>query len=137
MRLTWFGHSCFLLEGSRKVLIDPFFPFGKLPSVQPDIIAITHGHNDHLGETLRLNRRTVAINEISKALARHGLQTEGMNIGGTISVDGVTFTMTPALHSGGLEMDGTMVYGEELPDTSSGWTDCRCITPVIPVSSRT
>jgi L-ascorbate metabolism protein UlaG (beta-lactamase superfamily) len=35
----------------------------------------------------------------------------GMNIGGTTIIDGVTFTMTPAVHSGGLELDGEMLYG--------------------------
>jgi L-ascorbate metabolism protein UlaG (beta-lactamase superfamily) len=110
MRLTWLGHSCFFLQGSKNVLIDPFFLPGTLPD-QPDIVALTHGHGDHLGETLRLHCRTVAINETAKILARQGLSTDGMNIGGTITVNGVTFTMTPALHSGGLELEDGTVYG--------------------------
>jgi L-ascorbate metabolism protein UlaG (beta-lactamase superfamily) len=110
MRLTWIAHSCFLLEGSRKVLIDPFFPEGTAPP-QPDIVALTHGHGDHTGEILRLHQKTVAINETAKILKRRGLTTVGMNIGGTTIIDGVTFTMTPAIHSGGLELDGEMLYG--------------------------
>jgi L-ascorbate metabolism protein UlaG (beta-lactamase superfamily) len=110
MRLTWFAHSCFLLEGSRKILIDPFFPEG-VAAPKADLVALTHGHDDHAGEVLRLRCKTVAINETAKILARRGLDTVGMNIGGTISVDGVTFTMTQAIHTGGLELDGEILYG--------------------------
>ncbi len=49
MKLTWFGHSCVLLEGSRKVLIDPFIPEGSI-DVEPDVVAVTHGHADHMGD---------------------------------------------------------------------------------------
>ncbi|MDD1673800.1 MAG: metal-dependent hydrolase, partial [Methanomicrobiales archaeon] len=110
MRLTWIGHACFLLLGSRKVLVDPFFPDEERPE-HPDMVALTHGHRDHLGETIRLGCRTIAINETAKILAKQGLSTRGMNIGGTVIEDGVTFTMTPAFHSGGLDLDGTIVYG--------------------------
>lgn len=105
MKITWLGHACFLLEGTRKVIIDPFVPEGGVPD-NVDMVALTHGHDDHVGETVRLGRKTVAINEIGKYLATLGLETECMNLGGTIEVDGVRFTMTPALHSGWLEMAG-------------------------------
>ncbi len=110
MKLTWLGHACFLLEGSRKVLIDPFVPEGSV-GVMPDIVALTHAHDDHLGETLKLGVMTVAINETAKYLADKGLATQSMNIGGTIEVDGVRFTMTPALHSNWLEREGFGFYG--------------------------
>jgi L-ascorbate metabolism protein UlaG (beta-lactamase superfamily) len=111
MRLTWIGHSCFLLKGSRTVLVDPFFPEGTTPP-QADIVALTHGHDDHTQQLFRLQGKFVAINEIAKILKRRGLtDTVGMNIGGTITVDGVTFTMTPAVHTGGLELEDGMVYG--------------------------
>ena len=110
MRITWLGHSCFFLEGTKKVLIDPFSPSGPI-TVTPDIIALTHGHGDHIGETLRLKCKTVAINETAKILTARGIPAVGMNLGGTIEVDGVTFTMTLALHSGGLEIEGSMLYG--------------------------
>ena len=103
MKLTWFGHSCVLLSGSKKVLIDPFIEGGSVADIHPDIVAVTHGHSDHLGETVRLGRLTVAITEITRYLKRKGVPTESMNIGGTIMLDGVSFTMTPAVHSGGIE----------------------------------
>ncbi len=110
MKITWLGHSCFFLEGTKKVLIDPFVPGGGVPE-DADMIALTHGHADHVGETVRLGRKTIAINEIGKYLATLGLETECMNLGGTIEVDGVGFTMTPALHSGWMEMAGPGFYG--------------------------
>jgi L-ascorbate metabolism protein UlaG (beta-lactamase superfamily) len=110
MKVTWLGHACFLLEGSKRILIDPFIPSGKVDFV-PDIVAVTHGHDDHMGEVLSIRAKTVAINEIAKYLADKGLDIEGMNIGGTIEVEGVSFTMTPALHSSWLEMEGFGYYG--------------------------
>ena len=88
MRLTWLGHACFLLAGSKTILIDPFIPEGSLP-VEPDIVAVTHAHADHLGMTVRLKKKTVAINEVAKYLAAKGIPAEPMNIGGSITVDGV------------------------------------------------
>ncbi|MDD3372992.1 MAG: metal-dependent hydrolase [Methanoculleus bourgensis] len=110
MRLTWLGHACFSLEGSRTVLIDPFIPEGSL-LVEPDIVAVTHAHADHLGMTVQLKKKTVAINEVAKYLASKGIPAEPMNIGGSITVDGVRFTMTPALHSSWLEEEGMGFYG--------------------------
>jgi L-ascorbate metabolism protein UlaG (beta-lactamase superfamily) len=106
MLLTWPGHSCVLLTGSRKVLIDPFIEGGSVAGTDPDIVAVTHGHADHMGETVAIHKKTVAISEVAKYLMKKGLEAEGMNIGGTIVVDGVTFTMTPALHSSVIEEAG-------------------------------
>jgi L-ascorbate metabolism protein UlaG (beta-lactamase superfamily) len=110
MRLTWLGHACFLLEGRKSVLIDPFVPGGPIRA-KPDLVAITHGHDDHLGEAIRLGRKTVAISEIGKYLRGKGLEVETMNLGGTITVDGVEFTMTQAVHSSGLNEAGPTAYG--------------------------
>lgn len=110
MKITWLGHACFLLEGSRSVLIDPFVPSGPIRAA-PDIVAVTHGHADHLGEAVRFGKPTVAMNEIAKYLREQGVPAEPMNIGGTIEVEGVSFTMTPALHSSWLEAAGGGYYG--------------------------
>ncbi|MHC1627159.1 MAG: metal-dependent hydrolase [Methanoculleaceae archaeon] len=105
MELKWLGHSCVALTGSSVVLIDPFTG-GRQIDVDPDIVAVTHGHADHLGETLSLARKTVAINGLAKWLSSRGIDAVGMNIGGTAVVDGVSFTMTEAIHSGWLEGAG-------------------------------
>lgn len=106
MQLTWLGHSCILLTGSKKVLIDPFIEGGSVLSTNPDIVAVTHGHDDHMGEAVALGKKTVAITEIAKYLKSKGIPAEGMNIGGTMSVEGVSFTMTPAVHSSFIEEAG-------------------------------
>jgi L-ascorbate metabolism protein UlaG (beta-lactamase superfamily) len=106
MQITWLGHSCVLLTGSKKVLIDPFIEGGSVAGTSPDIVAVTHGHDDHMGETVALGKKTVAITEIAKYLKKKGIPAEGMNIGGTMKIDGVSFTMTPALHSSFIEEAG-------------------------------
>lgn len=111
MQITYLGHSCVLLTGSRKVLIDPFIEGGSVTSTHPDIVAVTHGHADHLGEAVSLGRPTVANNEIAKYLKAKGVPAEGMNTGGTIILNTVSFTMTPALHSSWIEEAGIGVFG--------------------------
>jgi L-ascorbate metabolism protein UlaG (beta-lactamase superfamily) len=106
MQLTWLGHSCVLLSGSKKILIDPFIEDGSVAGTQPDIVAVTHGHEDHMGEAVLLNKKTVAVTEIARYLTKKGLVAESMNIGGTLTIDGVSFTMTPALHSTFIEEAG-------------------------------
>lgn len=105
MKISWLGHSCFLIEGSKRVIIDPFIPEGEVPK-DVDVVALTHGHGDHFGETLSFSAPVVAINEIARWLQDEGKDAVGMNIGGTVEVEGVRFTMTPALHSSWLEVSG-------------------------------
>jgi L-ascorbate metabolism protein UlaG (beta-lactamase superfamily) len=111
MQLTWLGHACVLLTGSKKILIDPFIEGGSVVNTDPDIVAVTHGHGDHLGETVALGKKTIAITEIAKYLTAKGVPAESMNLGGTVIVDGVSFTMTPAVHSSGIEEAGIGSYG--------------------------
>ena len=106
MQLTWLGHACVLLTGSKRILIDPFIEGGSILATNPDIVAVTHGHGDHLGETVALGKKTIAITEIAKYLLAKGLPVEGMNIGGTVIVEGISFTMTPAIHSSWIEEAG-------------------------------
>jgi L-ascorbate metabolism protein UlaG (beta-lactamase superfamily) len=105
MELTFLGHSCVLLKGERSVLVDPYIPEGTLPT-DPDIIAVTHGHADHLGETTRLKKPTVAINELAKYLKSKGVPAEGMNYGGILTMDNVLFRMVLAIHSSWIEEAG-------------------------------
>jgi L-ascorbate metabolism protein UlaG (beta-lactamase superfamily) len=99
MQLTWLGHACVLLTGTRKVLIDPFIPDGSVAPINADLVLVTHGHADHLGETVALKKTTVTTGEIARYLTAKDVPAEGMNIGGTITLNDVVITMTPALHS--------------------------------------
>ncbi|MCF7805006.1 MAG: metal-dependent hydrolase [Candidatus Marinimicrobia bacterium] len=124
--VTWLGHSTFQFKspGGKVVLIDPWL--NENPSAQisaedidhVDIIALTHGHFDHFGDTVSIAKRTgatvVSIFEISQYLGRQGIaedQIIGMNIGGTVDVDGIKFTMVRAVHSSGVSGEESIVDG--------------------------
>jgi len=120
--LTWLGHSTFRLvtRGAKTVLMDPWVegnpacPQNQKHFDKIDIMTISHGHDDHMGDAVTLAKKhrstVVCIYEIHAWLQRKGVTTTSpMNKGGTQDVQGVRFTMTQALHSGGIE-DGSQVY---------------------------
>ena len=79
--------------------------------VDCDIICVTHGHGDHLGDTVAIAKRTGAtvasILEISNFLAKSGAKTVGFNIGGTAKVLETSITLVPAIHSSSIEFAGS------------------------------
>lgn len=124
MDIQWLGHSAFrLVAEGRTVLIDPYFTGN--PACPPDVekglgkidhILVTHGHGDHLGDTLRLAKAhdapVVCIYEIAQWLGGQGYENcVPMNIGGTVTAGPLSFTMVNAVHSAGfVDADGRMVY---------------------------
>ena len=122
--LTWLGHGGFRLDspGGKRVYVDPWLdnpncPEGEKDPERIDVLAITHGHSDHVGSAVDLGKRhspkVVAIFELANWLQSQGVPNAadlGMNKGGTIDVDGLTFTMTQAVHSGGLVGEGGITY---------------------------
>ncbi len=125
VKLTWLGHATFLLEAQgKRVLIDPWLkdnpacPDELKDPGDLDIIAITHGHNDHMDDALGLAHGTgatvVAIVEIGDWLETNGVENVvAMNKGGTAEVAGIKFHMTDAKHS------STFYFTKE---GESGWT---------------
>jgi len=125
LNLTWFGHSAFLLKAplGRSVLIDPWLENPKAPpgakAMTPvDLILVSHGHSDHVGNTIEIAQRTnatvISIYEISLYLQKQGVvNAQGMNKGGTMSVDGLKVTMVDAKHSSDLDVGGTVVPAGE------------------------
>jgi len=122
--VTYFGHSAFkLVGGGVAVVIDPWLSNPMLnTSVEKvgevDIILVTHGHGDHVGETVPLAQKTgatvVAMNELAQILEGQGVKkTVGMNKGGTVAVAGVKVTMTQAVHSSTMNVGGKMVPAGE------------------------
>ncbi len=122
--VTYYGHSAFKLYGSGlTVAIDPWLsnpllntPIDKVGKV--DLILVTHGHGDHVGETVPLAQKTgatvVAIHELSVILANQGApQVIGMNKGGTVPFHGLQITMTNAVHSSTMDEGGKMIAAGE------------------------
>jgi L-ascorbate metabolism protein UlaG (beta-lactamase superfamily) len=115
LKLTWLGHACFLLEaGTTRILIDPFLD-GR--EVAADYILVSHGHGDHLGDTVALARRTgatvVANFEIANWLAKQGVgTTHPQHIGGGFDYPWGRVKLTIAHH------------GSSLPDGSCGGNPC-------------
>ncbi len=118
IKITWLGHAAFMLEGSKKVLIDPFIDDNPLAPVksselEPDLIAVTHGHLDHLGDTVKIAKRcncpVVCIYELSRYLDKFNVEAIGINIGGSVVVKDVKFTMVKAIHSADLVRNGEIV----------------------------
>jgi len=123
MQITWYGHSAFRLDfGGHAVLIDPFFTGN--PAFVSDKaaagkgvkhIVLTHGHGDHVGDTLdiaRSNGATVTTNyDLGIWLVSKGLQNlNPMNTGGTTDLGGFTVSLVRADHSSGDMVDGASVY---------------------------
>ncbi len=109
MQIRYLGHSAFAIEHEgRTVLIDPFLTgnpkaAASADEVAADVIFLTHGHSDHLGDTVAIAKRTgapvVAIVELAGELAEEGVQTHDPNIGGTVDLDWVSVRLTPAWHT--------------------------------------
>jgi len=113
--LTWLGHAAFRMDtaGGKRIYVDPFLngnpkcPEKEQTPERVDIIALTHGHGDHVGDTVDLVEQhgctVVALVELSGWLGRQGVDgamLQAPNKGGTVDVDGVKFTLTNAFHSG-------------------------------------
>ena len=110
MTITYLGHSCFLLsDGVHSVLTDPFLSAtGKDPdSVKPDVILVSHGHDDHVGDTVRIAKKTGAtvggvIELCEQLFAPKRLKVLVGNIGGTISTVFGSYKMVSAVHGSGV-----------------------------------
>lgn len=113
MKITWLGHSAFRIEIEQAViLVDPFLsdsPTGcvlDFDSVTKGVthIALTHGHGDHTGDTIRIAKATgatvIANADLASWLNHRGVEkVDPANTGGTVFHDGFSVTFVNALHS--------------------------------------
>ena len=112
MELTWLGHAAFRLDtdSGKRIYVDPFLngnpktPQNEVTPERVDMIAITHGHGDHVGDAIELAKQhgapVVAPVELASWLGSKGVENvRDPNKGGKTEIDGVRFTMTNAHHS--------------------------------------
>ena len=119
---TWYGHAALGLEtAGYKILVDPFFSGNPAASVTAenvpaDFILVTHGHGDHIGDTLAIAKRTgaqvISVAEIAGWLEKKGVKTHGQHLGGGYNHPFGYLKLTLALH------------GSSLPDGSYGGNPC-------------
>jgi L-ascorbate metabolism protein UlaG (beta-lactamase superfamily) len=123
--LTWLGHAAFRLdtEAGTRVYLDPFLtgnpscPEDEREPERCDLVVLTHGHSDHVGDTLAVAGRfscpVVAQVELRGWLATQGLDddmSQSPNKGGTVRFGDVRITLTDANHSSSATTDDTIVY---------------------------
>jgi L-ascorbate metabolism protein UlaG (beta-lactamase superfamily) len=110
MEIRFLGHAAFeLKDGATSVLIDPFLTGNPKAAVaaddlSPDAILLTHGHGDHLGDTVAIAKRAdaevVAIVELANELSGEGVRkVHDPNIGGTVTFDWGWVRLVPAWHT--------------------------------------
>jgi L-ascorbate metabolism protein UlaG (beta-lactamase superfamily) len=121
---TWLGHGTYRFDSveGKRIYVDPWLGNPKCPDneKQPermDVVAITHGHNDHTGDVIELAKAhapaVIAMVELGDWLeGKQGLSNvTAMNKGGTVEVAGVKFSMTRAEHSSGFTLqDGSALF---------------------------
>ena len=130
MKLTWYGHAAFRIETDKaKILIDPFFTGNpSFPENSRDQaleglthIALTHGHGDHIGDTLTIAEQTGATvignYDLVQWLQSQGLKNADFgNTGGTVHHDGFSVTWVQAFHSSGTVDEKGVAHSLGLPN---------------------
>lgn len=117
MKATFHGHAVVMLETEegQKLLFDPFINGNELcdldvNTVEADYIFVTHAHDDHLGDTVEIAKRTgaevITTVEIAEYLSSFDVKAHGMQPGGSHMFDFGKVKFTPAIHGSSIEIDG-------------------------------
>jgi L-ascorbate metabolism protein UlaG (beta-lactamase superfamily) len=120
--IRYLGHSAFQVSARElECLVDPFLKGNVQSCALPEEfdnlthIFVTHGHGDHLGDTIQLGLKTnatvVANAEICRYLAGKGLKTHPMYIGGWVGFPFGRVKLVPAVHGSGITEGKETLYG--------------------------
>jgi L-ascorbate metabolism protein UlaG (beta-lactamase superfamily) len=115
--LTWLGHASFRIDtpGGKRIYVDPWLGNPKCPEAEKepervDLILLTHGHDDHVGDTValyeRFKPRVIAPVELRWWLESQGVEGASgsdPNKCGTVDADGIRVTLTDANHSSSID----------------------------------
>lgn len=125
MQITYHGHSVVkIVTGGKTILIDPFINGNGLTDLKveneaPDVILLTHGHNDHVGDTLELakkkNALVVAPNELADYLGWQGANVHNMHIGGAHQFDFGKVKYTLAFHGSSFVTEDQQIIYTGMP----------------------
>lgn len=120
MKITYYGHSSMLVEENGvRVIIDPFLSGNANSGISPDDIQVdavilTHGHDDHFGDSIQIAKRNdcpvIAVFELANYCASQGVKSHGMNIGGSLAFNGFKVKFTQAFHSSSISVGDTWLY---------------------------
>ncbi|WP_227396637.1 metal-dependent hydrolase [Jeotgalibacillus aurantiacus] len=121
MHISYHGHSVVKIEtNGKKILIDPFISGNELTDLTasdetPDFIILTHGHNDHVGDTVEIAKRNdalvIAPFELANYMESQGVKAHPMHIGGAYGFDFGKVKFTQAFHGSSFtEENGNVVY---------------------------
>ncbi|MGG4480764.1 metal-dependent hydrolase [Paenibacillus illinoisensis] len=115
LKITYHGHSSVQLGTEEKsLIIDPFLRGNELAVTKPediktDAVLLTHAHMDHILDAEPIakanNAKVVAIVELATYMSWKGLETIGMNMGGTVDLDFAQAKMIQAFHSSGIVLE--------------------------------
>ncbi|OLS41429.1 metal-dependent hydrolase [Bacillus sp. MRMR6] len=108
MKVSYHGHSVVQIQTNGKtILIDPFITGNtltdlKVEEIKPDVIILSHGHGDHVGDTVELAKKhdtlVIASHELATYLSWQGVKTHAMHIGGAYQFDFGKVKLTQAFH---------------------------------------
>ncbi|KZM56533.1 metal-dependent hydrolase [Aeribacillus pallidus] len=125
MKVSYHGHSIVQIETNGKnIIIDPFINGNgqtdlKVEDVKADVILLTHGHNDHVGDTVEIAKRNdslvVAIAELATYLSWKGIKTHGMSIGGAYEFEFGKVKLTQAFHGSSYTEDNQNIVYTGMP----------------------
>jgi len=120
MKIIFEGHACFrVISKDTEIMIDPYIN-GNPQAVKaaaefaPNMVLVTHGHGDHLGDAVSIARRSGAVIagqvDLINVIDTQGASAIPFNLGGTIHFGGFDITMVPAWHGSSIKTAAGSIY---------------------------